>query len=71
MSNAPQYYVKLHFEAYAGATGNPSDPFDIEATGKAAQLYGSIEALCAALAVGAKDSLSDLDFEEPAQVPEA
>jgi hypothetical protein len=37
MTDLPQYWVKLHAEVHAGATGNNVGLFDIEATGKAAQ----------------------------------
>ena len=71
MSDLPQYWVKLHAEVYAGATGNNVGLYDIEATGKAAQLLVSVDRLCDALAAGILEPLNRQAYEDanaPAQV---
>lgn len=67
MNEGPQCFVRLHYEGFAGATGNPAGLFDIEATGTASLLSASMGTLCLAMAAAAQVALGDLDFDEPAQ----
>lgn len=69
MADLPQYFVKLHAEVYAGATGDNVGLFDIEATGKAAQLLTSVGVLCDALAAGISDPLSRRAYEDSVAQP--
>ena len=67
MNEGPQCFVRLHYEGFAGATGNPVGLFDIEATGTASLLNASMDTLCLAMAAAAQEALSNV-INEPAPV---
>ena len=70
MNEGPQCFVRLHYEGFAGATGNPAGLFDIEATGTASLLSASMGTLCLAMAAAARVALSNV-INEPEPVAPA
>lgn len=70
MNEGPQCFVRLHYEGFAGATGNPAGLFDIEATGTASLLSASMGTLCLAMAAAAQVALGNV-INVPAPVAPA